>query len=197
MNLSAKSISINSSTKISLHPLASQLNKLIVKAYLSGGQEAYIKSMQTKFDCYNSLPIHNVSLVNKDVNEYLLIGGCFSPVFNLKDINNNNTIFLSYKTSKKDSKPEHKKQVKKEFDQDVIDFIYMDFIRAISILSLAKPGLMYPSLKTITQEYKSQIWSEIFNRESKTPKDYILLNNVADLLDTTRGTLNSHTKLKK
>ena len=49
MNLSAKSISINSSTKISLHPLASQLTKLIVKAYLSGGQEAYIKSMQTKF----------------------------------------------------------------------------------------------------------------------------------------------------
>lgn len=197
MNLSAKTISINSSTKISLHPLASQLTKLMAKAYLLGGQEAYLKSMNAKFSCYNSLPIHNVSLVSKEANEYLLIGGCFSPVFNLKDIHNDNTIFLSYKTSKKDIKPEHKKQVKKEFDQDVIDFIFMDFIRSISILSLAKPGLMYESLKTITQDYNSQIWSEIFNREEKSPKDYILLNNIADLLDKTRGALNSQAKVKK
>lgn len=197
MNLSAKSISINSSTEVSLHPLAKKLTKLLNCAYMSGGQEAYLKSMNAKFSCYNSLPIHNISLVNKEANQYLLIGGCFSPFFNLKDIHNDNTIFLSYKSSKKDIKPEYKKQVKKEFDQDVIDFIFMDFIRAISVLSLAKPGLMYPSLKTITQEYKSQIWSEIFNKEAKNPKDYILLNNVADLLDTTRGTLNSHTKLKK
>ncbi|MFZ2843120.1 hypothetical protein [Psychrobacter sp.] len=82
----------------------------------------------------------------------------------------------------------------KEFDQDIIDFIFMDFIRSISILSLAKPGLMYKSLKIITQEYRSPIWSEVFNREAKNPKDYILLNNVADLLNTTRGALNNQAK---
>ena len=197
MNMSAKSISINSSTKISIHPLAKKLAKLIASAYLIGEQEGYLKSMNVKFSCNNSLPIHNVSLINKEANEYLSIGGCFSPVFNLEDLNNDNTIFLSYRTSKRNIKPEHKNQVDKEFNQDVIDFIYMDFIRVISILSLAKPGLMYPSLKTITQEYDSQIWSEIFNREAKNPKDYILLNNVADLLDKTRGALNNQAKLEK
>ena len=60
--------------------------------------------------------------------------------------------------------------------------------------SLAKPGLMYKSLKIITQEYRSPIWSEVFNREAKNPKDYILLNNVADLLNTTRGALNNQAK---
>lgn len=127
----------------------------------------------------------------------MFIGGCFSPVFNIKDLRNNNTIFLSYKNSDKNIKSEHKKQANKEFDQDVIDFIFMDFIRSISILSLSKLGLMYSSLKTITQEYKSPIWSEIFNKGAKTPKDYILLYNVADLLDKTRGALNSQAKLEK
>ena len=197
MNLSVNSISINSSTKISLHPLAEQLTKLIARAYLIGRQEPYLKSMNAKFSCHNSLPIHNVSLISKKSNEYLLIGGCFSPVFDLKDLNNDNTIFLTYKTSKKKFKPEYKNQVEEEFSQDVIDCIYMDFIRVISILSLAKPGLMYQSLKTITQEYDSQIWGEIFNSEAKNPKNYILLNNVADLLDMTRGALNNQAKLKK
>lgn len=187
MNLSAKSISINSSTKISLHPLASQLTKLITSAYLIGGQEAYLKSMNAKFSCYNSLPIHNVSLVGKEANEYLLIGGCFSPVFNLKDLHNDNTIFLYYKTSKKDTKPEHKKQVKKEFDQDVIDFIFMDFIRTISSLSLLKPGSMYPDLKKLTQDdqkYRSSIWKEIFEG-----KEYLRQEDFALLLDVKSETI--------
>ena len=197
MKLSAKTIRINDNTDIKLHPLSAKLYKLIMRVYIVGGQEEYIKFMTDQFNCYRSLPIHNVSLVSKEANEYLLIGGCFSPVFNLKDLHNDNTIFLSYKTSKKNDKPEHKKQVNKEFDQDVIDFIFMDFIRAISMLSLSKPGILYKSLKTITQEYKSPIWGEIFNRKAKNPKDYILLNNVADLLNTTRGALNNQAKLEK
>lgn len=101
MNLSAKTIRINDNTDIKLHPLSAKLYKLIMRVYIVGGQEEYIKFMTDQFNCYRSLPIHNVSLVSKEANEYLLIGGCFSPVFNLKDLHNDNTIFLSYKTSKK------------------------------------------------------------------------------------------------
>ncbi|WP_394212393.1 hypothetical protein [Psychrobacter piscatorii] len=197
MRLEAKTITINDSTNIRLHPLAGKLYKLMMSAYIVGGQETYIKCITDKFNCYQSLPIHNVSLISEDTNKYLLIGGCFSPVFNRKDLNNRNTIFLSYRTSKHNFKPEHKSEIDKEFDQDVIDFIFMDFIRAISMLSLSKPGILYKSLKEITQKHKSPIWSEIFNREAKNPKDYVLLNNVADLLDTTRGALNNQAKLEK
>lgn len=194
MNLSAKSININSSTDIRLHPLAKKLAKLLNYAYSTGGQEDYLKSMNAKFNSYKSLPINNVSVISSQLNSYEVIAGCFVPFFNLNALNNDNTIFIQYKSSKKNVQPEHRKQMSKEFDQDIIDFIFMDFIRSISILSLAKPGLMYKSLKIITQEYRSPIWSEVFNGEAKNPKDYILLNNVADLLNTTRGALNNQAK---
>ena len=197
MKLEAKTTSINDSTNIRLHPLAGKLYKLMMSAYTLGGQEKYIKCITDQFNCYQSLPIHNVSLISEDTNKYLLIGGCFSPVFNLEDLNNGNTVFLSYKTSKHNFKPEHKSEIDKEFDQDVIDFIFMDFIRSISIISLSKPGLIYPDLKKITQDYKSQIWNEIFKKESKISHEFMTLNNVADLLDATRSTLQNHTKLKK
>lgn len=105
---------------------------LYILLHLGSRIPQYHKLISDRFDCYPSLPIHNVSLVSKGANKYLLIGGCFSPVFNLRELNESNTIFLSYKTSKKDIKPEHKKNVEKEFDQDVIDFIFMDFIRSMS-----------------------------------------------------------------
>lgn len=197
MRLEATTISINRSTNIRLHPLAKKLYKLITSAYEVGGQETYIKCITDQFDCYQSLPIHNVSLISEDTNKYLLIGGCFSPVFNRNDLNNDNTIFLSYKTSKHNFKPEHKSEIDKEFNQDIIDFIFMDFIRSISIISLSKPGLVYPELKKITQDYKSQIWSEIFKKESKSSNEFITLNNIADLLDTTRATLTNHARLRE
>lgn len=197
MRLEAKTISINDSTTIRLHPLAAKLYKLMISAYMSGGQEAYIKRLTDQFNCYQSLPIHSVSLISEDINKYLLIGGCFSPIFNLKDLNNGNTIFLSYKSSKHNFKPEHKSEVTKEFDQDVIDYIFMDFIRSMSLLSLSKPGIMCSDLKIITQNYKSPIWNEIFKKEAKSSNQFMTLNNIADLLDTTRATLNNHAKLKK
>lgn len=197
MRLEARTTSINDKTEIKLHPLAAKLYKLMMSAYILGGQEAYIKRITGQFNCYKSLPIHNVSMISKDPNKYLLIGGCFSPVFNLKDLNNSNTIFLSYRTSIHGFKPEHKNEVGKEFDQDVVDLIFMDFIRSMSILSLSKPGIVYPDIKKITQDYKSQIWSEIFKKESKSSNEFITLNNIADLLDTTRATLTNHAKLKK
>ena len=192
MNLLAKSISINKSTKISLHPLVEQLTELIADAYMKGGQEAYKKSMNAKFSCHNNLPIHNVSLINKESNQYILIGGCFSPVFNLKNLNNDNTIFLNYKTSNKNTKPEHKKQVDDEFNQDIIDFIFMDFIRAISLSSLLKPGYMYPELRKITQhepKYNSSVWTEVFQSE-----DYLLQKDFADLIGVTRDTVRKQSK---
>lgn len=187
MNLSAKSISINNSTKISLHPLAKKLSKLITSAYIVGKQEAYLESLNTKFSCYNSLPINHVSVISSHSNSYEAIGGCFVPFFNLKSLNKDNALFIQYKSSKKDVKPEHKKRYEQEFEQDVVDFIYMDFIRTISVLSLLKPGSMYPELKKLTQDdrkYRSSIWKEVFES-----KEYLRQEDFALLLDVKSETI--------
>lgn len=188
MNLSAKTISFKHINKIDLHSLAKKLYKLMIEAYMAGGQDEYLKTIGSRFDCYPSLPIHNVSLINSGANKYLLIGGCFSPVFNLRELNDNNTIFLSYKTSKKDIKPEHKRNVEKEFDQDVIDFIFMDFIRAMSLTSLKRPGTIEPALRKITQDYSSNIWNEVFNGG----RTYLRQADYAELLDINRNTIKNH-----
>lgn len=190
MNLSAKTIGFKNITKIDLHPLAKRLYKLMVEAYVAGGQEDYLKLIGDRFDCYTSLPIHNVSLVSKGANKYLLIGGCFSPIFNLKELSESNTLFISYKTSKKDIKPEHKKNVEKEFDQDVIDFIFMDFIRAMSLTSLKRPGIIEPALRKITQDYSSNIWNEVFD----SSRSYLRQADYAELLDLDRNTIANHNK---
>ena len=49
-------------------------------------------------------------------NAYPIIGGCFNPIFDINNINTDNTLFHSYSQSKKSSKA--------EFEQDIIDFIY-------------------------------------------------------------------------
>ncbi|MGP5556503.1 hypothetical protein [Psychrobacter celer] len=188
MNLSAKTIGFKNITKINLHPLAKKLYELMIEAYIAGGQAEYLKLISDRFDCYPSLPIHNVSLISKGANKYLLIGGCFSPVFNLRELNESNTIFLSYKTSKKDIKPEHKKNVEKEFDQDVIDFIFMDFIRSMSLTSLKRPGSIESALRKITQDYNSDIWNEVFDNS----RSYLRQADYAELLDMDRNTIKNH-----
>lgn len=190
MKLSAKTITgININTKFKFHPLAKKLYNLINEAYLLGGQAEYLKEINDLFICYESLPIHQIAIISSGTNEYQIIGGCFTPFFNIKELNNDNSIFLSYKSSKKDVKPEHQKHVAEEFKQDVIDFIYMDFIRAISLTSLAKPGAMYPKLRQVTQEFDSQVWQGIFGEGSRSSKDYLRQTDFAKLLDKSRFTI--------
>ncbi|MEZ2693540.1 hypothetical protein ACBQ04_12580 [Psychrobacter faecalis] len=195
MNLSAKTISFKHITKIDLHPLAKKLYNLMIEAYISGGQEKYLKQIAVQFNCYPSLPIHNVSLISKGVNEYLLIGGCFSPVFNLNELHENNTIFLSYKTSKSTANAEHRKHIDKDFNQDVVDFIFMDFIRSVSLLSLKKPGSIYSELRQITKKYNSEIWHDLFENKDERKTSYLHQKDFAKLLNKNKGTIINQSKL--
>ena len=76
--------------------------------------------------------------------------------------------------------------------QDIIDFIYMDFIRAMSVLSLSKPGTMYKELGLLTKQasFKTDIWIEVFERNS------ILLKDFALLIDKPRDTLIKQSRSK-
>ena len=83
------------------------------------------------------------------------------------------------------------------FEQLIIDFIYMDFIRATSLLSLKKPGLMANFLRQISQEYHSRIWRDIFGNKHS----YFQLTNLVLLTNTARSAINqqkssSHTSVK-
>lgn len=97
-------------------------------------------------------------------------------------MNTENTLFHSYSQSKKSSKA--------EFEQDIIDFIYMDFIRSISILSLKKPGAMEPQLRVLSKEYKSDIWNALLDSN----KSYLRQIDFANLLDTERDTISKQCK---
>jgi len=195
MNLSAKTIRFKNITKIDLHPLAKKLYELMIEAYVAGGQEEYLKLISDRFDSYPSLPIHNVSLISEGTNKYLLIGGCFSPLFNLKELNESNTLFLSYKTSKDTTNPEHKKRIEKDFNQDIVNFIFMDFIRSISLLSLKKPGSMYSELRQITKEYNSGVWHELFENKDEQKTSYLHQKYFARLLNRNKGTIINQSKL--
>lgn len=184
MNLASKTITTNSKTIIKLHHLAKKLSKLIVEAYVLGDQQDFLAATMVQFNCGRNLPINNISMIShgSGTNEYQIIGGCFNPLFNLRNISAANSLFHSYSQSKKSSKA--------EFDQDVIDFIYLDFIRAISMLSLKKPGAMEPSLRQLTKEYKSDIWNEI----TEGSKGYLRQIDYAKLLDVERDTISKQCK---
>ena len=206
MKLSAKTISLNSNSTVKLHPLARRLHQVLIKAYISSDKGTYLKNVHNYFGDIVEIPIHNISVIFKD-RSYEIIGGCFSPIFDLNDISNENTVILSYTTSQghdtKNKTDEQVKRVKKriqdKFDQDVIDFIYMDYIRAISILSLSKPGLMYSEIRELSHtksEYSSAVWNEIFGNEDELPINYLSQKDFSMLIDKTRGTVNNHNKLK-
>ena len=206
MKLSAKTISLNSNSIVKLHPLASRLHQVLIKAYISSDKSTYLKNVPNYFGSRVDIPIHNISVIFKD-GLYEIIGGCFSPIFDLNDISNENTVILSYTTSQghdtKNKTDEQVKRVKKriqdKFDQDVIDFIYMDYIRAISILSLSKPGLMYSEIRELSHtksEYSSAVWNEIFGNEDELPINYLSQKDFSMLIDKTRGTINNHNKIK-
>ena len=206
MKLSAKTISLNSSSTVKFHPLARRLYQVLMEAYISSDKSTYLKNVSNYFGNRVEIPIHNISVIFKD-GSYEIIGGCFSPIFDLNDISNENTVILSYTTSQghdtKNKTDEQVKRVKKriqdKFDQDVIDFIYMDYIRAISILSLSKPGLMYSEIRELSHtksEYSSAVWNEIFGNEDELPINYLSQKDFSMLIDKTRGTINNHNKIK-
>ena len=206
MKLSAKTISLNSNSIVKLHPLASRLHQVLIKAYISSDKSTYLKNVPNYFGSRVDIPIHNISVIFKD-GLYEIIGGCFSPIFDLNDISNENTVILSYTTSQghdtKNKTDEQinrvKKRIQNKFDQDVIDFIYMDYIRAISILSLSKPGLMYSEIRELSHtksEYSSAVWNEIFGNEDELPINYLSQKDFSMLIDKTRGTINNHNKIK-
>lgn len=206
MKLSAKTISLNSSSTVKFHPLASMLYEVMMEAYISSDKSTYLKNVPNYFGNRVEIPIHNISVIFKD-GSYEIIGGCFSPIFDLNDISNKNTVILSYSTSQgHDTKNKTDEQIKivkeriqDKFDQDVIDFIYMDYIRAISILSLSKPGVMYSVVRELSHtksEYSSAVWNEIFGNQGKSPINYLRKKDFSMLIGKTRFTVNNHNNVK-
>lgn len=184
MNFSSKTIALNSKTVINLHPLAKKLYKLITEAYLLGNQQSFLSDMTAKLEYHRGVPINNISMISQGsgTNTYRIIGGCFNPLFDINNMSANNTLFHSYSQSKKSSKA--------EFEQAIIDFIYLDFIRSISMLSLKKPGAMEPKLRMLSKEYKSDIWVELFDGG----KNYLRQVDFANLLNTERDTISKQCK---
>lgn len=184
MNLASKTIIPNSKTQFSFHTLAKNLYKIINEAYLFGDQQDFLADMTVRPQPHRGLPINNISMISQGsgTNAYRIIGGCFNPIFDINNMNTENTLFHSYSQSKKSSKA--------EFEQDIIDFIYMDFIRSISILSLKKPGAMEPQLRVLSKEYKSDIWNALLDSN----KSYLRQIDFANLLDTERDTISKQCK---
>lgn len=185
MKLSAKTVKLNSKTDIRFHPLTKKLYEILMKAYIVSDKEQYLKKIDSYFGSRTDIPVHIIAAISTENNSYEIIGGCFSPIFDIKDISNENSIISSYTSStsldkKNKTDEQYRRVVKKrdkEFKQDIIDFIYMDFIRAMSVLSLSKPGTMYKELSLLTKQasFKTNIWNEVFESNSLSLKDLALL----------------------
>lgn len=191
MKLTAKSLIFKNTLKLELHPLAKKLSEILNKAYLKGEQEGYLKNISSNFECFMKLPINNLSVVFVSIDKYQIVGGCFLPFFTVNNLNDRNSLLIGYKSSYKNIKPIHKAKVQKEFEQDIINFIYLDFIRALSIISLSRPGAMYKDLAKITKNsrFKSDIWNELFEKDNSAYKKSFLLKDFALLIDKSRDTL--------
>lgn len=196
MDLTVKSIAMQQKYELQLHPLAKKLYDTFIQAYTDNEQIKYLTQIDELTTGISNFPLHQVSVINVGINEYQIIGGCFSPLFNINNLSRNNTLLLSYTSS---IKAEKKAKVKAErkrlnsdaqpnFEQLIIDFIYMDFIRATSLLSLKKPGLMANYLRQISQEYHSRIWRDFFSNRH----NYFQLTNLVLLTDTARSAINQH-----
>lgn len=194
MDLTVKSIAMQQKYELQLHPLAKKLYDTFIQAYTDNEQIKYLTQIDELTTGISNFPLHQVSVINVGINEYQIIGGCFSPLFNINNLSRNNTLLLSYTSS---IKAEKKAKVKAErkrlnsdaqpnFEQLIIDFIYMDFIRATSLLSLKKPGLMANYLRQISQEYHSRIWRDLFSNRH----NYFQLTNLVLLTDTARSAIN-------
>ena len=205
MDLTVKSIAMQQKYELQLHPLAKKLYDTFIQAYTDNEQIKYLTQIDELTTGISNFPLHQVSVINVGINEYQIIGGCFSPLFNINNLNRNNTLLLTYTSSIKAEKRAKIKAERKrlnsnaqpDFEQLIIDFIYMDFIRAASLLSLKKPGLMANYLRQISQEYHSRIWRDIFGNKHS----YFQLTNLVLLTNTARSAINqqkssSHTSVK-
>lgn len=205
MDLKVRSIAMQQKYKLQFHPLTKKLYDTFIKAYVNNKQVEYLTQIDELTTGISNFPLHQVSVINVGINEYQIIGGCFSPLFNINNLNRNNTLLLSYTSSIKAEKSAKIKAERKRlnsdaqpnFEQLIIDFIYMDFIRATSLLSLKKPGLMTNFLRQISQEYHSRIWRDIFGNKHS----YFQLTNLVLLTNTARSAINqqkssSHTSVK-
>lgn len=196
MDLTVKSIAMQQKYKFEFHPLAKKLYNTFIQAYTDNEQVKYLTQIDELTTGISNFPLHQVSVINVGINEYQIIGGCFSPLFNINNLNRNNTLLLSYTSSIKAEKSAKIKAERKRlnsdaqpnFEQLIIDFIYMDFIRATSLLSLKKPGLMANFLRQISQEYHSRIWRDFFSNRH----NYFQLTNLVLLTDTARSAINQH-----
>lgn len=185
MKLSAKTVNLNSKTEIRFHPLTRKLYEVLMNAYMASDKQQYLKDINKFFGSRTDIPVHIIAVIPTENNSYEIIGGCFSPIFDIKDILNENSIISSYTPStsldKKNKTDEQYRRIvrkrDKEFKQDIIDLIYMDFIRAMSVLSLSKPGTMYKELGVLTKQanFKTDIWNEVFESNSMLLKDFAIL----------------------
>ena len=75
----------------------------------------------------------------------------------------------------------------------------MEYIRAISILSLSKPGVMYSEVRELSRaksKYSSTVWNEIFGNEGELPISHFSQKDFSMLIDKTRFTVINHNKVK-
>ena len=193
MDLAAKSIVMQKKYNLQFHPLAEKLYETLNQAYLDNQQLAYLTQIDDLTTNISNFPLHQVSVINIAIDEYQIIGGCFSPLFNINNLNRNNTLLIRYKSSISTEKKAKRKAERKrlncnahpDFKELVIDFIYMDFIRAISLLSLKRPGLMTESLRQISREYHSSIWQDMFDNR----RNCFQQTNLASLIDKTKSAI--------
>lgn len=196
MHLTADCLKVQSSKKLKFHPLAKKLYQAIMAA-IDKSSKSYLETVDNFLTTAHDYPFNIIYVIYND-NVYEIVGGCFSPLFNIANVSPNNTLMFRLKTSRsyetKNKSDEYirkeKAKIEKEFKQDIINLIYLDYLKSISILALKKPGAMDESLRTITKEYKSDIWSEMFNEKCK----YLRQVDLAKLLDVDIDTIRNHSK---
>lgn len=198
MHLKAKSIIYKDELDLKWHPLAEKLNQLINNVYMEKGQVNYIKKIDELTQGLIDIPLNIISVINIDKSTYQVIGGCFSPFFKINNMTADNTILLSYSTTKSyeakgktdDFIARIKQQIKAKFEKDIIEFIFMDFIRTISLTSLKKPGAMDIPLREITKQFGSKIWIDIFGND----ENEIHQTNLAEIIGIKRDTISKQTR---
>ena len=86
MDLTVKSIAMQQKYKFEFHPLAKKLYNTFIQAYTDNEQVKYLTQIDELTTGISNFPLHQVSVINVGINEYQIIGGCFSPLFNILQI---------------------------------------------------------------------------------------------------------------
>ena len=118
MDLTVKSIAMQQKYELQLHPLAKKLYDTFIQAYTDNEQIKYLTQIDELTTGISNFPLHQVSVINVGINEYQIIGGCFSPLFNINNLNRNNTLLLTYTSSIKAEKSAKIKAERKRLNSD-------------------------------------------------------------------------------